>query len=214
MKLDANGQPFGSVNALQNSRKAVNELYGLISGMLADRVLTNDEIRFLANWLCHHLQILDEWPIHEIACKVAEILDDNEITEAEARDLALLLDKVIGGDTGDGESGARATRLPVDEVPAPIVFLNRSFCFTGKFQYGERKRCQACTEEAGGTIHNSVTLALDYLVIGTLASRDWAQTNHGRKIEAAVRNRTERRAKTCIVSEEHWIRCLAAANRL
>ena len=48
---------------------------------------------------------------------------------------------------------------------------------------------------------------LDYLVIGSLASREWAHTSHGRKIEKAM----DYKKKGCsinIVSEEQWVQCL------
>ena len=208
LKLDKDGQPYAPVNADQNTCKSINELYGLIEGILADHVLTTDEIMFLADWLSRCNNLLHEWPANVIGAKVAEILDDGEITELEAQELAELLAKVIGGQPEETNLQLRATRLPVEESPAPIQFVDRSFCFTGKFQYGERKVCQAATAERGGHIHKDVTVELDYLVIGTLASRDWAHTNHGRKIESAVHNKS-RGATTIIVSEEHWIACLS-----
>lgn len=209
LKLDQDGQPYAPVNAAQNTCKSINELCGLIGGILADHVLATGEIMFLADWLsrCNHL--LHEWPSNVIARKVAEVLDDGEITEMEARELAELLSKVIGGEPSDINLQPRAIRLPIDESPVPIEFLDRSFCFTGKFQYGDRKVCQASTVERGGHIHKTVTRELDYLVIGTLASRDWAHTNHGRKIESAVDNKSRLGSKTLIVSEEQWVASLS-----
>jgi hypothetical protein len=43
------------------------------------------------------------------------------------------------------------------------------------------------------------------LVIGTFASRDWANTNYGRKIERAVELR-QSGSGISIISEEHWKR--------
>jgi NAD-dependent DNA ligase len=163
---------------------------------------------FLADWLSRCNNLLHEWPANVIAGKVAEVLDDGEISELEARELAELLSKVIGGEPSEINLQPRATRLLVDESPAPVEFSDRSFCFTGKFQYADRKICQAETAERGGHIQKTVTLGLDYLVIGTLASRDWAHTNHGRKIESAVHNKTLG-AETVILSEEQWAASLS-----
>jgi hypothetical protein len=41
------------------------------------------------------------------------------------------------------------------------------------------------------------------LVIGVFASRDWANTNFGRKIERAVKLR-DSGSGLAIISEEHW----------
>jgi hypothetical protein len=52
-----------------------------------------------------------------------------------------------------------------------------------------------------------VTLDLDYLVVGTAASRDWAGTSHGRKIEKAVAYQ-ERGEDLMVIAEEDWVRNL------
>lgn len=204
MNRDKDAQPFAPVNAAENRKKTINELYGLCEGVLADRVLVDDEIRFLANWLANCSLSMGDWPAGEIAFKVAAVVQDGDISPDEARELQDLLTKAIGGfpDAGHG-----ATQLACEDTPAPIEFNDKSFCFTGKFRFGERKRCQAETSARGGRIRADVVMDLDYLVIGTLASRDWAHTSHGRKIEAAIRNQ-QNGGRTRIVSEEHWIACL------
>lgn len=206
---DPDGQPVAPVNFRRTREKTLNELYGLCEGILADRVLVTDEIVFLADWLSSCTLSLNEWPAGVIAQKVAHILDDGEITMAEADELTDLLSKAIGGSPGKSPLH-RATRLPCDEI-APVRFVGRTFCFTGKFQYGDRKICQSMTAARGGRIQKDVTRDLNYLVIGTLASRDWISTNHGRKIEAAVTNK-QNGAPTQIVSEEHWLACLGGVN--
>jgi hypothetical protein len=47
-----------------------------------------------------------------------------------------------------------------------------------------------------------------YLVIGIFASRDWYNTNYGRKIERAVELR-DSGSGIAIISEEHWKRFVA-----
>jgi NAD-dependent DNA ligase len=210
VSLDVDGQPLAPINLNQNLCRSVDELYGLCEGVLADHVLVNEEIEFLANWLtlCHHLA--NEYPANEIRAKVAEILDDNEITKQEAEELQIVLAKAVGGLQTGVNRELRATRLPCDESLAPIKFQDRSFCFTGKFRFGERKECEAATVQLGGRVEKSVTRKLDYLVIGTLASRDWVHSNHGRKIEAAVRNK-DQGGVTVVVSEENWTGWLSKA---
>ncbi len=38
----------------------------------------------------------------------------------------------------------------------------------------------------GAQTNSSINKSVNYLVIGTLASRDWLYTSHGRKIEKAL----------------------------
>ena len=57
-------------------------------------------------------------------------------------------------------------------------------------------------KSAGGKISNGITQKLDFLVVGTLSSRDWKFSSHGRKIEKAVSYRDDNGAKLKIISEE------------
>lgn len=209
LKLDQDGQPPRAINAARNAVKAMNQMYGLIEGMLADHKLTTEEIQCLTDWLCRHNEVLNEWPISIIAAKVAEILDDGVVSEVETKELTELLLNTLGRAAGEVESDSASTQLAIDAGLPALEFANRSFCFTGKFQHGDRKTCQRMTVERGGVIHSTVTLKLDFLVIGALASRDWAHSSHGRKIEAAVRNKSKG-ATTLIVSEQHWSACLVS----
>ena len=207
LPLDPHGQPPPAMNAARNTVKAINHLYGLIDGVLADHELTTAEIECLSDWLCKHNQFLHEWPISIVAQKVAEILDDGEVSQAESKELCELLLNLSGRAAGEVQSDTLSTQLGTEAEPPVIQFRDRSFCFTGKFNCGDRKSCQHLTTDRGGIIHSTVTMNLDYLVIGGLASRDWAHSSHGRKIEAAVRNKTKG-ATTLIVSEPHWSSCL------
>ena len=53
-----------------------------------------------------------------------------------------------------------------------------------------------------GLISSGITKKIDFLVIGTLSSRDWKFSSHGRKIEKAVSYRDDEGAKLKIISEE------------
>jgi hypothetical protein len=55
----------------------------------------------------------------------------------------------------------------------------------------------------GGLPAPSITKKLNYLVIGSVGSRDWAHSTHGRKIEKAVSYRNGG-APLAIIGEEHW----------
>lgn len=45
---------------------------------------------------------------------------------------------------------------------------------------------------------------LDLLVIGSMASRDWIHTSHGRKIESVINNRKSG-SSTKILTEQAWL---------
>ena len=106
-------------------------------------------------------------------------------------------------------AGVVAENGPYD-VPQPeVVFDGKTFVFTGKFEYGERRECQTATRERGGVSDGKGTVGqfTDYLVIGSAGSPNWSSGKYGRKIEKAI---VLRRDLGCpaIISEEHWVASL------
>lgn len=206
--LDRDGQPIArGINAHRNLLKSVESLLGICRGLLADNVLSPEEITFLDTWLRDNAEVASYWPGNVIARRVREVLADGVVTAEEADDLKGSLEQIIGGGLQqDGAASGLATRLPVDRVTA-VEFPGRTFCLTGKFLYGSRKTCQTAVEQHGGVAIPRVTKELDYLVIGTLASRDWISTSYGRKIEAAVKNKQDG-SPVRILAEEDWVQFL------
>ena len=75
---------------------------------------------------------------------------------------------------------------------------------TRRFAYGTRRKVSEAILTRGGIPTDSTpTRQTHYLVIGLFASRDWANTNYGRKIERAVELR-DLGSGISIISEEHW----------
>ena len=60
----------------------------------------------------------------------------------------------------------------------------------GLISLDELRKMQARIEQIisdkGSEINSSINKSVNYLVIGTLASRDWLYTSHGRKIEKTL----------------------------
>ena len=98
------------------------------------------------------------------------------------------------------------------EPPPDIVFAHRVFVFTGKFLFGSRARCVEAATALGGIWDKDVSRRTDYLVIGSMGSRDWAQSESGLKIQKAM-HLAAKYGEIAIVTEEHWVgfvdKCLA-----
>jgi NAD-dependent DNA ligase len=204
MTKNKDGQaPSPAINWHRNFEKSSESLLGICQGLVADNVLNTAEILFLEAWLKDNEEITECWPGDVIASRVASILADGTITAEELEDLKNTLIALLGGSFQDtGAAGGFATRLPVDTVET-IHFQDAVFCLTGKFLYGPRRRCEDAITSRGGRIIDNITRDLDYLVIGTLSSRDWAQSSHGRKIEKAVEQK--RQGQTLLIlAEERW----------
>lgn len=190
-------------------RKACESLLGICTGLMADDKLNEQEVRFLDLWLKDNEDIAAVWPGNIIAQRIREALSDDIITDDELEHLQNTLKELIGGTLQDtGAIGGLSTRLPLnDDQAAPVIFKDATFCFTGNFLFGTRAACERAIIQRGATAFENVKKNLEYLVIGTMVSPDWANTSHGRKIEKAVEYQNTG-CSVLIISEAHWVKYL------
>jgi NAD-dependent DNA ligase len=174
-----------------------------VKGVIADGVVTDSEVVALGEWMQGHKEATMTWPVDVLSSRLRRILDDGVVGEEERAELAELLQQVTGS-RPDGTSAMRgATRLPLTDPPPFIEYTGHLFALTGKFVFGTRAACERAIRREGGECCDTPTGKVHYLVIGTLASADWAHSSYGRKIERAVELAREG-ALIAIVSEEHW----------
>lgn len=189
--------------------RASNELVGICRGLLADGHVSQMEAQFLKDWIERNAQFIGLYPFRQIYAQLSAILRDGFVDEDESADLHDTLVRFVGGEAFDAkaQTASRSTTLPVDD-PEPLVeFTGAVFVVTGTFVHGERARVHAAIEERGGLSGSSPSKKTRYLVIGELGSRDWINSNAGRKIEKAVSLRSEGHP-VAIITEGHWSRHL------
>ncbi|MGE4534689.1 BRCT domain-containing protein [Halomonas sp.] len=204
--LDADGQPVTRrLSQTRNTTRDANELCGLARGVLADGAVNQAEAEFLLQWLQEHPESLATWPFNVLFVRLEEMLADNHLDEEEQGELlGLLLDYTGGGSTQGGATASRqSSALPLCSPAPDVVFEDHHFVLTGKFITGSRQECEMELQALGATPQKNVTQATNYLVIGNLGSKDWAQSSYGRKIQRAVELR-ERGQPLHIISEQHW----------
>lgn len=202
---DQHGQPL--VKAFRGSAVAdrqVDELIGLVKGVLADGAVCPNEVRFLLQWMEANREAADMWPAKALYPRLAAAMADGHLDDDEEQEVMSLLLATVGGIAAPSADAPNfSSALPLCS-PAPMIqFDGRVFCFTGKFNSGTRDWCSAQVEARGGRSVSGITRKLDYLVIGELGSRDWMHSSHGRKIEKAVSYRDEG-ASLRIINEQHW----------
>lgn len=208
--LDADGQPLNpSYNRGRRTERDISELLGLVKGVLADGIVTDDEAVLLGKWLMAHPDTMDVWPGKVLADRLTRIFADGVIDEEERRDLEGLLNDLVGGQAGLIVGETAATSLPLDDPAPAIEYPGCEFVLTGRFAMGPRPACEALIRDLGGLCGKGVTKRTNYLVIGTFGSRDWAETAYGRKIEKAVHYRDDRGWPLAIVGEDHWAESLS-----
>ena len=206
---DEHGQPkqLFKFNLENNVSKAIDQLSGICSGILADGIVTDAEAQFFAEYVRKFAAYEPVWPFTDVLARVERIFTDGVCDDEEREELKHVMEALCGHAEQCSPSETYSATLPLDSpLPNPVLFPDHSFVITGRFAYGTRRKVFGTISDLGGFADDSPpTRDTNYLVIGTFASRDWANTNYGRKIEHAVELR-ESGSGISIISEEHWKR--------
>jgi hypothetical protein len=209
---DAHGQPIRlfKANLENNVSKAIDQLTGICAGILADGKVNEKEAVFFADWVRKFAPYEPIWPFTDILTRVDRIFADGRCDKEELEELKSLMEELCGQNKDAKPKETYSTTLPLDSPkPDPVVLVDRIVNITGRFAFGTRKKVMTAIEEEGGIPSGSTpTKKSNYLVIGVFASRDWYNTNYGRKIERAVELR-ESKSGIAIISEEHWRKFVA-----
>ena len=184
------------------SSRQVDELIGLARGVCADGFLNQAEVEFLAKWLAANLGVTDNPLTAALYRRVADILKDG-VADSEERQELLDTLQAFSDTTFEPGEVLKSTTLPLCS-PAPVLeFGGKSYCFTGTFKFGQRRKCEEAVEALGATA-GSLTRKTDYLVIGYYATESWKHSNAGLKIMKACEMR-DSGIPVSIVSEDHWV---------
>jgi hypothetical protein len=173
-------------NASRRADRDLSELLGLAKGVMLDGVVTENEAIQLRTWIANHPDVVETWPGDILSKRLEKIFADGKATPEECADLAKLLGQLVGGEAGIMVGKNASTTLPIDQPPPKITLRGKTFVLTGTFALGPRSACEKLIESFGGQSEGNVTGRTDFLVVGTFASRDWAHTSYGRKIELAI----------------------------
>jgi hypothetical protein len=193
---------FGSFDSAA-TRQSLGELLGIARGLLADQELSNDEIRYLNEWLEERYWIASEFPGNVIHERIREVLEDGVITEEERSHLVDTLNMLIEDRLEDLAEQVDLTELWFDEVGL-IRFDKARFCLTGNFVYGPKSVCQTAIEQRGGKVMPSVSNDAQFLVVGALGVDEWRDGGLGAEIEAAMRLRAQGEPVK-IIPEDCWV---------
>ena len=212
---DDHGQPkrLFRANFENNVCKAIDQLSGICSGILADGVVTATEAAFFADFVRKFAVYEPVWPFTDILKRIERIFADKRCDKDEQNELKEVMEALCGHVEQSDSSQTYSATLPLDSpLPDPILFSKHTFVITGRFAYGTRRKVFETISDLGGfPDDNPPNRDTNYLVIGTFASRDWANTNYGRKIEHAVELR-ESGSGISIISEEHWRRFIPSGS--
>jgi hypothetical protein len=202
---------FGKQAATESRllKRSCETLLGMCNGMLADGELSDYEILFLNNWLTENDDIADTWPGEILYERIRAALADGVIDDSDRSSLLATVKCLIGSTFQEaGATSGFSRGFPVNAIDG-IDFAGKVFCFTGQFLFGTREACHRATVRVGGVPSRRINQKLNYLVIGTMSARPWANTSLGRKIEKAV-DYQKSGSPLLIVDEATWVGCLPA----
>jgi NAD-dependent DNA ligase len=171
----------------------IQRLEGILHGIFADNVISDDEIFNLKKWLLNNEQLISVYPYDELESLVIGITQDGIITEDERKILKRFIieftesKKMVNISTDEIEKLKKEVCLGgICTINPQIEFNDKAFCFTGISERVKRKDFEKYIIEKGGLYHDNVTNSTNFLIVGTKSNPCWAYSCYGRKVEQAM----------------------------
>ena len=182
-------------------------MVGLVRGVIADGVVSQDEAAHLAEWTREHPEVATRWPANLLARRLERIFLDGRVDGREKKHLAALLSQLAANPAGFGSGFQLATDLPLTDPEPEVVFDGNNFLFAGEMAYGPLHACEREVQELGGICEGTLNRRTDYVVIGSLAAADWSQQAFGDVLDE-VAQYGARGVPVAVISERHWTSAL------
>ena len=186
----------------------IQRLHGIIAGIIADEIITMEELDVLDAWLEEHQHLRTCWPYDELEGLLLNIKKDGKIDRQEHGRLLTFLSEfasVQGHRSLDlAQPDANATIMGVCAVDPQIVFAERMFCLSGMFMKGSKSELKQKVESRKGFCVDRVTKSLNYLVVGSKGNPCWAYATYGRKVEEVLEHRKKGSHMLIIHESDFW----------
>lgn len=161
-------------------------LNGIIKGITADNLITENEISNLRKWLYDNRYLEGHYPFDKLLKCIDDILADSIIT---AEELIFIEDTIS------------SLLNPVESMRKSINTLEKKIvCLSGTFAYGEKKDVESYIVSHGGSVVSGVSKKIDYLIIGDYECQSYSNGTYGTKVKKAM-ELIEKGAKIEIVKE-------------
>lgn len=175
---------------------SIQQLQGILHGMLADNVISESEIIQLSKWMEDREFLKGTYPFDEIDSLLVSVKEDGIITDDEKNMLMAFfsnfIDTRISYNINKEEMDVLQQKYSVGGICAvcpEISFVGKTFSFTGTSTQAKRSEIAELVVQKGGIFNNNVTLKTDYLIVGCEGNPCWAFSCYGRKVEKAVQLR-------------------------
>jgi len=184
--------------------RAIQEFQGMASVIIYDGIIDDNEMKMIQSWIEKHKEFCSQWPLSELQLLLQGILKDGIITQEERGELLSFLSSVASS-TSDDQTVV--SNIFTDNITPE--FYNKTFLFTGKLQFGTRRKAQAAVTDRGGQCLGSYNShKLDYLVVGVLGQDAWRFSRFGRKIESCINDIESERTNAVIIREKTFVKAI------
>lgn len=157
-----------------DSTKQLQELSSLITNVMNDNVLTNDEICLLSDWVKQNEHLKGNYPFDVISKALSDVLEDGVITDNERSYLISIL--------SDYDNPIEQKAVSYND----ICVAGSKIVLTGEFVSGTRDDITQKLESMGAKIMSGVSSKTNYVIVGGYGSSDWAHGNYGSKVKKAL----------------------------
>lgn len=186
-------------------------LNGYIHGLMADNVLSVQEVVNLKKWIVSHDELQGYFPYDELYSLLVTILKDNIITDEELTYLKAFLSQFVDTKRSLHLSDAQLNELRksvsvsgICAMTPEITFENNKFCFTGQSVRTTRKELENLVYSLNGHFSDNVTKDTSYLIVGAAGNDCWAFSCYGRKVEQAMNLRRKGVQIVIVHENDFW----------
>jgi hypothetical protein len=192
----------------------IQQLHGIMHGIMADGRITLDEAKGLQEWITEHADLKGTYPYDELDSLLTSILNDGQIDVEEQQVLASFFEDFIEysfakkirteGQRVKGSLPKSFTVPGICSMCPDIAFDGRVFTFTGTSTKATRKQIADQITELGAAFSPNVSSETHYLVVGAGGNPCWAFSCYGRKVEKAVESRKSGNSILIVHESDFW----------
>ncbi|MED0687936.1 BRCT domain-containing protein [Anoxybacillus ayderensis] len=190
---------------------SIQQLHGILHGVLADNVLNEAEIEQLCSWIDDHDFLKGTYPFDEIHSLLVSVKQDGIISDDEKNLLkaffANFVDVRASHNIHESEIRVLKRRYSLSGICAvcpEITFENKVFSFTGASTRATRSEIAKIIQNLGGIFSNNVTKDTNYLIVGGDGNPCWAFACYGRKVEKAIELRKKGTPIIIVHENDFW----------
>lgn len=178
-------------NKLQAITIEIEEFLGIVEGIASDGTINVMEVEFLRDWVSKHSPLIEQFPFNVTLSLINKILVDGKLENSEITELVAFFMQIVPIYNKDVHIKLKniAKKAKTNFIFSDyntVQIPGKNFCFTGKSPIFKRPELVKFLERFGGTFFDKFNKKIDYLVLCSDGSINWAYDKFGRKLESAM----------------------------